>query len=70
MKKICIAAICAAVMSFSGCISNGSENERSDCYDKPAVQASAQSGQHSQFADEQYVWETWQYGTNRVNQAK
>ena len=66
MKKLFIAAICA-VMALGGCIS--------DCGQcgvdtKPTVQVPCYGDKSSSFGDEQYVWESWQYGTNRVDQTK
>lgn len=67
MKKLFIAVACVAVMVLGGCISDcgqcGADN-------KPAVQTPGYAGKNSSFGDEQYVWESWQYGTNRVDQAK
>lgn len=67
MKKLFIAAMCAALIALGGCVSDcgqcGADN-------KPIVQAPGCAGKSSSFGDEQYVWESWQYGTNRVDQAK
>ena len=66
MKKLFIAAICA-VMALGGCISDCG---KCDAGYKPAVQASGCSGRNLSFGDEQYIWESWQYGTNRVDKAE
>ena len=67
MKKLFIAAICSAVMIFSGCISDCDQC----CIDRePNMQAPSYSAGNSSFGDEQYIWESWQYGTNRVDMKK
>lgn len=61
MKKLFIAAVCA-VMAFSGCVS-----DRNCCGEQPVVPTLNAGG--SSFGDEQYIWESWQYGPNRVDPA-
>lgn len=64
MKKLFIAAMCIAVMTFSGCVSDCGQYSTDN---KSAVQAPGYAGESSSFGDEQYIWEFWQYGTNRVD---
>ena len=67
MKKLFIAIACAAIIVLGGCVS-----DRGQCGtdNKPTVQVLGYTGENSSFGDEQYVWESWQYGTNRVDRAK
>ena len=67
MKKLFIAVACVVVMAFDGCVSDCGQCGANN---KPAVQAPGYAGEKSSFGDEQYIWESWQYGTNRVDQAK
>ena len=65
MKRLFIAAACIAGMALCGCVSDCGQ-----CGHDPVVQAPGYTGGSSSFGDEQYVWESWQYGTNRVDQTK
>lgn len=67
MKKLFIVVACVAAMALGGCISDCGQRGTDN---KPAVQAPGYVGESSSFGDEQYIWESWQYGTNRVDQAK
>ena len=67
MKKLFIVIACVAAMALGGCVSDCG---KCDAGNKQAVQAPGCAGINSSFDDEQYIWESWQYGTNRVDKAK
>ena len=67
MKKLFIVVACVAAMALGGCVSDCG---KCDACNKPVIKAPDCSGRNSSFGDEQYIWESWQYGTNRVDKAK
>ena len=67
MKKLFIVVACIAAMALGGCISDCG---KCDACKKQTVQRLDHAGKNSSFGDEQYIWESWQYGTNRVDKAK
>lgn len=67
MKTLAIALACAALAFAAGCAGCG------DCgYGaKPAVPGQAEGVRGGRdFGGETYVWELWEYGTNRVEKTR
>ena len=62
MKKITYAIIVAAILLFSGCNSMHFFVIDDTNKDKETVTGA--------FNDETYIWESWSYSTNQVNEVK
>ena len=58
-----IAAIVIAITCISGCRYNNCSQKMST---KNTVYERAEAPSPKNFADEEYVWESWWFGTNRV----
>ena len=67
MKKLFIVVACVAAMALGGCVSDCG---KCDACKEQTVQGRDPAGKNSSFGDGQYIWESWQYGTNRVDKAK
>ena len=65
MKKTIIAAMALAATLVAGCVS-----ECQQCQLRPDSERPEQRQKQSSFSDEHFVWESWAYGTNRVEQTK
>ena len=62
MKKIAIVLIIANALTFTGCIFDSTESIYVVHNDNVVTNTVPLKG----FNDESYVWESWQFGTNKV----